>query len=126
MKKPLKVLALLYNQRTNSISPHTKFLDLENKLESMREILNCELVTCTQIQVEEKKFDVYSDDEALLSDKPIPNLYISDDLILFGNLLFAKSGDDGELVGLNHYEIQLLWKFISEQFPKLQNYLGRL
>ena len=126
MKKPLKVFALLYNQLTNSISPHTKFLDTEKELESLREILNCDLVTCTQIQVEGKYFDVWSDDEALLCEKPIPNLYISDDLILFGNLLFAKSGDDGELVGLNHYEIQLLWKFISEQFPKLQNYLGRL
>jgi len=126
MKKPLKVLALLYNERTNSISPHTKFLDTEKELESMREILNCEIVTCTQIQVEGKKFDVYSDDAALLCDKPIPNLYISDDLILFGNLIFAKSGEDGELVGLNHYEIQLLWKFISEQFPKLQKYFGRL
>ena len=126
MKKRLKVLALVYNERTNSISPHTKFIDTEKELESLREVLDCDLVNCTQIQVEGKKFDVYSDDEALLCDKPIPNLYISDDLILFGNLIFAKSGDDGELVGLNHYEIQLLWKFISEQFPKLQNYLGRL
>ena len=126
MKKPLKVFALLYNQLTNSISPHTKFLDTEKELESLREILNCDLVTCTQIQVEGKYFDVWSDDEALLCEKPIPNLYISDDLILFGNLLFAKSGDDGELVGLNHYELQLLWNFISAQFEKLKNYLGRL
>ena len=125
MKKPLKVLALLYNQRTNSISPHTKFLDPENEMESLREVLDCEVVTCTQIQVEGKKFDVYSDDEALLSEKPIPNLYISDDLILFGNLIFAKSGDNGEMIGLNHYEIQLLWNFILNQFPKLKNYLGR-
>jgi len=126
MKKRLKVFALLYNQLTNSISPHTKYLDPENELASLREILNCEIVTCTQIQVEGKKFDVYSDDEALLSENPIPNLYISDDLILFGNLIFAKSGDNGEMIGLNHYEIQLLWNFILKQFPKLQNYLGRL
>ena len=126
MTKPLKVLALLYNNRTNSISPHTKYLDPENELASMRELLGCEIVTCTQIQVEGKYFDVWSDDEALLCDNPIPNLYISDELILFGNLIFAKSGDDGEMLGLNYYEIQLLWKFILDQFEKLQNYFGRL
>ena len=126
MKKPLKVLALLYDPLSQSTYSRIKQLDSEKLLRDMREIIDCDLVTCTEIEVEGKYFDVWSDDAALLSDKPIPNLYICEGLIIFGNLLFAKSGEDGEMLGLNHYEVQLLWKFISEQFPKLQNYLGRL
>ena len=125
MKKPLKVLALIYDANRNTISPSCKYLNPENILGSMRKIIGCRYVTCTEIEVEGKKFDVWSDDEALLVQKPVPNLYISDDLIIFGNLLFAKSDEEGVTVGLNHYEIRLLWKFISEQFPKLENYLGR-
>ena len=39
----------------------------------------------------EKLFDVWSDDKALLKEKPAPNLYINDDLIIFGSVAFAKS-----------------------------------
>ncbi|MBR6014165.1 MAG: hypothetical protein IK062_10370 [Selenomonadaceae bacterium] len=125
-EKQLKVFALIHDANRNTISPCVKYLDSENTLKSMYKILNCALVTCTEIEVAGKLFDVWSDDEALLKDNPIPNLYVNDDLIIFGNVLFAKSGKNGETLGLNHYEIQLLWKFAQNQFPKMQEYFGRL
>ena len=59
--------------------------------------LNRELVTCTEIEVNGKFFDVWSDDEALLKDRPAPNLYIYDDLIIFGSVAFAKANWQGFL-----------------------------
>ena len=116
---PLRIFTLEYNDATNSISPHVRYISPDNVLPNLYEILNCELVTCTKIEVDGKRFDVYSDDEALLKDKPAPNLYIDDDLIIFGSVAFAKSDEEGKLVGLTREEVHLLWHFAIVQFAKL-------
>ena len=122
---PLRVFTLEYDAATNSISPHVRYISPDNVLQNLYEILKCDLVTCTEIEVNDKRFDVYSDDEALLKDKPAPNLYIDDDLIIFGSVAFAKADDEGKVVGLSHEEVQLLWHFACLQFPKLLNFLKR-
>ena len=119
----LRIFSLECDAKTNSISPHVRYISPDNVLKDLYKVLNCELVTCTEIEVNGKLFDVYSDDEALLKDKPIPNLYIDDDLILFGSLAFAKADEEGKLVGLSHDDVQLLWAFALAQFPKLLNFL---
>ena len=88
--------------------PHVRYISSDNVLKDLYKIINCDLVTCTQIQVNGKLFNVWSDDEALLKDKPTPNLYINDDLIIFGSVAFAKSDEDGKLVGLTRDEVHLL------------------
>ena len=120
---PLRIFSLEYDAKTNSISPHVRYISPDNVLQDLYKILNCELVTCTEIEVNGKLFDVYSDDEALLKDKPAPNLYIDDDLIIFGSVAFAKADDEGKLVGLELDDVQLLWNFAQIQFPKLLNFL---
>ena len=119
----LRLFTLEYNAKTNSISPHVRYISPDNVLQDLYKILNCELVTCTEIEVNGKLFDVWSDDEALLKDKPAPNLYIDDDLIIFGSVAFAKADDEGKLVGLELDDVQLLWNFAQIQFPKLLNFL---
>ena len=64
-------------------------------------------------------FDVWSDDEALLRDKPIPTLYINDDFVLFGNLIFATSDEEGATTALNDEDMDRVLKFINHQMPKL-------
>ena len=119
----LRVFTLECDAKTNSISPHVRYISSDNILQDMYRILNCDLVTCTEIEVNGKLFDVYSDDEALLKDKPIPNLYIDDDIIIFGSVAFAKVDGEGKMVGLTHDDIQLLCKFSLVQFPKLLNFI---
>ena len=119
MKKRLNVLALLCDPLSQSIHSYVKQLDSEKMLRDMRHIIDCELVTCTEIEVEGKYYDVWSDDEALLCDKPVPNLYVCEGLIIFGNLLFAKSDDDGQTIGLSVDDIRLLKKYSQRQFYKL-------
>ena len=125
-KSPLRVLSLLYEPDSNSISPHIHYLQPNNILEDMYKIIGCNLVTCTQININGQYFDIWSDDEALLTQNPVPSLYINDDLVIFGNLIFAKSDDDGETIGLDFGEPQIIYNFILSQYPKLLHWLKNL
>ena len=119
-----KVVTLEFNKRLNLIMPHVK--TMENTLKAMWDILDCHHVTCTQIKIEDKFYDVWSDDCALLKDKPIPTLYINDDLVLFGNLIFATSDDEGATTGLSEEDMDRVLKFINYQMPKLITWLEKL
>ena len=121
----LRLFTLECDAKTNSISPHVRYISPDNVLQDLYKVLNCELVTCTEIEVKGKFFDVWSDDEALLKDKPIPNLYIDNDIIIFGSVAFAKTDEEGKMVGLTHDDVQLLWNFSLVQFPKLLNFIRR-
>ena len=124
MSLPLKVFTLEVDAATNSIFPHVRYISSDNVLHDLYRILNCQLVTCTEIDVDGKLFDVWSDDEALLKSNPVPNLYIDDDLIIFGSVAFAKSDDEGKLVGLERDDLHLLWNFAQIQFPKLLDFIA--
>ena len=121
----LRIFTLEYDAATNSISPHVRYISPDNVLQDLYRILNCQLVTCTEIEVNGKLFDVWSDDMALLKDKPAPNLYIDDDLIIFGSVAFAKADEEGKLVGLSREEVHLLWDFALVQFAKLLTFLKK-
>lgn len=121
----LRLFTLKCDAATNSIFPHVRYISPDNVLQDLYKVLNCEIVTCTEIEVNGKLFDVYSDDEALLKDTPIPNLYIDDDIIIFGSVAFAKADEEGKMVGLTHDDVQLLWNFSLVQFPKLLNFIRR-
>lgn len=107
----IRTLALLLEPRLNAFFP--RVLCIENTLKGLREIISCRCVACTEIEVAGKKFDVWSDDEALLKENPVPNLYLSDELILFGNLVFAKHDEEGETTGLTLADIHLLKKYLG-------------
>ena len=119
----IKILALLYEPQLHTIFPQV--LCIENTLEGLKKIIGCDVVTCTEIEVEGKNFDVWSDDEALLQENPVPNLFIDENLILFGNLIFAKHDNEGGTIGIYNSEIRLLQKFYQNQYEKLQKYFGR-
>ena len=120
----IKVVTLEFNKHLNLIMPHVK--TMENTLKAMWEILDCHHVTCTQIDIDGKNYDVWSDDEALMIDKPIPTLYINDDLVLFGNLIFATSDNEGATTGLTEEDMDRILKFINHQTPKLLAWLNKL
>ena len=119
----LRIFSLEYDDKPRTISPHVRYISPANVLKDLYRIINCDCVTCTEIKVNGKFFDVWSDDTALLKDKPTPNLYIDDYLIIFGSVVFAKSDEEGKLIGLSHDDVQLLWHFACLQFPKLLNFL---
>ena len=121
----LRVFTLECDDEARTISPHVRYISPDNVLQDLYKVLNCELVTCTEIEVNGKFFDVWSDDEALLKTNPAPNLYIDDNLIIFGSVVLAKSDEEGGFVGLEREDVHLLWNFAQVQFPKLLNFLER-
>ena len=125
-ESPLKVFTISFNSNFHSFDTHIRFLQSDNILNDMYKILGCDLVTCTQIQIDGQYFDVWSDAEIWLKDNPVPTLYINDDLVIFGNLLFAKSDDEGKLVGLDSEEPHIIFNFFLNQFPKLLLWLNNL
>ena len=124
--KMFQVLTLEIDHNIKAILPHIREIDTENTLQEMYKIINCDLVTCTEIEINGKFYDVWSDDEALLKDKPVPTLYINDDLVICGNLMFATNDDDGRTTGLTDEDICILINFIFDQKLKLQDYFDRL
>ena len=105
-EKPLKVFTLKYDEHTNSISHGVAYINPAASLSEMYKIIGCSCVTCTAIEINGKSYDVWSDDEALLVSNPVPNLYIDDDTVIFGNLLIAKTNEEGAMVGLDNGEPQ--------------------
>ena len=58
----LRLFMLEVNSASNSIMTHVRYISPDNVLKDLYRILNCDLVTCTEIEVNGKLFDVYSDD----------------------------------------------------------------
>lgn len=124
LQAKIKVVTLEFNKHLNLIMPHVK--TMENTLKAMWEILHCHHVTCTQIKIDDKFYDVWSDDEALLTNNPIPTLYINDDLVLFGNLIFATIDEEGATTGLSEEDMDRVLKYVNRQAPKLIKWLEKL
>ena len=118
----IKVLTFTFEPTLGFIP---KVICMENTLDGLREVIGCRCVACTEIKVGGKKYDVWSDDESLLQDAPFPSLYLNDNLILFGNLVFAKHDEEGATIGLSSAEVALLKNFIQQQNKKIQLFVFR-
>ena len=120
-----QVLSMEINHEDKVIEIHIRNLSNKNTLTDMYKILNCDCVTCTEIEIDGKYYDVWSDDCSLLKDSPIPTLYINEDLILFGNLLFAKTNKNGDTCGLSLSDVHIIYEYIKQQAPKLKEWISR-
>ena len=120
----IKVLSLELDHQNKAILPIVKYID--NSLTGLLNAIKCQHVTCTQIDIDDKFYDIWSDDEALFANELVPSLYINDDLILFGNLIFATSDDEGATTGLSEEDIDRVFKFINRQAHKLSAWLDKI
>ena len=116
----IRVMALLFEPTLKAIFP--RIICIENSLEGLKEAIGCPFVTCTEIEIEGKKYELWSDDEALLNDNPVPTLYLNDDLILFGNVIMAKNDGEGETIGVTVSDVISLRQFIHTQSQKLEEF----
>ena len=60
----------------------------------MYKIIGCETVDILEIEAAGKFYDVYFDDEFLLKDNPVPTLYLDNENVLCGNLVFTMSDEE--------------------------------
>ena len=118
-----QVLSMEVNHENKTIEIHIRNLSNKNTLTDMYKILNCDCVTCTEIEIDGKYYDVWSDDCSLLKDSPIPTLYINDFLVIFGNVLFAKTNKNGDTVGLSIEDVHIIYEYIKKQAPKMEAWI---
>ena len=104
----IQVLSLEIDREQKKISPCLHLIDKNNTLQELRRIIDCHYVTCT--------------DEALLIDTPVPTLYVNDELVLFGNFVFAVN-DNGATLGLNNEDIAILLSYLDRQAIKLYRWI---
>lgn len=124
MDEYMMVLSLEIDREKERILPCLHTIKSSDTLQEFRRIIACDLITCTEIEVHGKRYDVWSDDEGLLVEKPVPTLYVNDDLILFGNLIFATQ-DEGITTGLNQEDVLLLLDYIGDQVLPLYLWYNR-
>ena len=93
--KQIQVLTLEVNHKIKAIIPHVRFIDSEKTLEELYRIIGCDSIDLVRIEVDGKFFDIYCDDEFLLKEKPVPTLFLSDEQVLCGNLVFTTCDKDG-------------------------------
>ena len=77
MNEYLMVLSLEIDRDSGRILPCLHTIEAKDTLQEFRRIIACDLVACTEIEVYGKHYDVWSDDEGLLVEKPVPTLFPS-------------------------------------------------
>ena len=51
-------------------------------------------------------------------------LYVNDDVIIFGNVLFAKANSNGDTCGLAYKDVNIIYDYIQKQDVKLRKWLA--
>lgn len=120
----IRVLSLEVDYEREAIKPFVKYID--NSLAALLSIIKCQYITCTQIEIEGRKIDCWSDDEALFNSHLVPTLYVNDELILFGNLVFANHDEEGASTGLSEDDIAAVMRYIREQNAKLFDWTANI
>lgn len=115
--------AILY-----TIEEETEIIKL-HKNETLKEFykyIQCDCVDIVEIYIDGEYFDIWVDDDGLLKERPIPNLYMNIngyEQILFGNLIFTRTNENGETIGLTDSQIKKVMLYIDEQKPKLLKWI---
>ena len=88
------------------------------RLSAMKSIIGfgCRAVDCRKFSYKDQEFDVWFDDEFLYQEKPTATLFLGEVkpdrfTVLCGNLIFARSDEEGMTYGLTEKDVSLLWEF---------------
>ena len=109
------ILTVELNQDKTALESHIRNIDDTDKLNEYYRYLNCRCIDMATIDVDGHTYDVVCDDEALLRQPLIPSLYVSEEQVLFGNLAFVRTNEDGESVGLDREDMIRLLDFVDRQ-----------
>ena len=100
--------------------------NVNDELEVYYEMLNCDMIDITTINVNGVEYDIIHDDEFLLKRPLVPTLYVNNELIIFGAFLISRANDDGEEIGLTHKEIDNFLEYMYRQQRPLKEWIKNL
>lgn len=88
-----------------------KEIEMDNKLDAYYALLKCRCFTIAQRKVGETYYDIYCDDEGLLTEAPrVSAINGKMEPMLVGNLIFTHSTYDGETVGITSKDVKNIAK----------------
>ena len=119
------ILTLEVNQEEKTLIPHIRGIDEADTLNEYYRLLGCQCIDMVPIDVDGYSYDVVCDDEGLFREPMVPTLYISEEQVLFGNLAFVKSDEEGYTVGLDKEDIERLLRYIEKQKDDLYRWTMR-
>ena len=110
----MKVFTLV--KRDGSYIREERDIKKGETLESVREIIGCQLVDVMAFSYKGVEYDVWFDEEFLLQERPVATLILGnlkpgEFVLLCGNLIFARHDEEGGTVGLRRKDITNLWEF---------------
>ena len=95
------------------------------RLKEYYHLLNCKRIDFRKVEINGKYFDLIFDKDGELAEEPIPTFYIEEDnSILFGNILFSQSDENGKTIGLEDSELFMLAKYVGQNLKELQSFLA--
>ena len=100
--------------------------NVNDELEVYYEVLNCDMIDITTINVNGVEYDIIHDDEFLLKRPLVPTLYVNNELIIFGAFLISRANEDGEEIGLTHKEIDSFLEYMYRQQRPLKEWIKNL
>lgn len=100
--------------------------NVNDELEVYYEMLNCDMIDITTINVNGVEYDIIHDDEFLLKRPLVPTLYVNNELIIFGAFLISRANEDGEEIGLTHKEIDSFLEYMYRQQRPLKEWIKNL
>ena len=100
--------------------------NVNDELELYYDMLNCDMIDITTINVNGVEYDIIHDDEFLLKRPLIPTLYVNNELIIFGAFLISRANEDGEEIGLTHKEIDNFLEYMYRQQRPLKEWIKNL
>ena len=105
-----------------------KDIDQDNSLEDMRKLIGCDWVGVSTVKLDGTIFDVWYDDEFLLTNEPkIPTLLLPPhDILICGSCLFVKADEEGSTVGLSEEEIETVTRFARLNRYKAIEYVNNI
>ena len=113
------ILTIELNHERKALESHIRNINEADEVNEYRRYLDCSRVDTATIDVEGHTYDVVHDDEAMFRSPLIPSLYISEEQVLFGNLAFVKTDEEGASVGLDLEDMIRLLDFIDQQKESL-------
>ena len=108
-------------------------IDSENTLQSMYDLLDCSMVDVRRFELDGHVYDVWFDEEFFINGKEIiPTVLLGkkegwkSEVLICGNVMYARSNEDGETIGLTDEDIQRLKDFQYETAPKAVRYYNKM
>lgn len=106
LKKQRTIKGLLIDVKTQTLQACL----IDDSLDDYYKILNCGCIDCITRIINNKKYVIVCDDNALLKENQIPSLvtfkndYIVE--VIYGNIFICKSNNNGNFVSLTKKEIE--------------------